>query len=54
MIGKARPSFVPDAQLDELRQLTRLHARLRGGATKLRGMLHRLLDESGVRPMALS
>ena len=47
--GLARPSFVPDARLEELRQLTRLHTRLRGVATKLKGMLHRLLDESGIR-----
>ena len=47
--GLVRPSFVPDARLERLRQLTRTHTRMRDVATKLKGQLHRLLDEGGLR-----
>lgn len=47
--GLVSPSFLAPRQLEELRRLTRLHARTRGLASKLRNMLHRLLDESGLR-----
>ena len=47
--GLVRPSFVPDARLERLRQLTRTHTRLRDVATKLKGQVHRLLDEGGLR-----
>lgn len=47
--GLVSPSFLAPPQLEELRRLTRLHARTRGLTSKLRNMLHRLLDESGLR-----
>ena len=47
--GLVSPSFLAPPQLEELRRLTRLHARTRGLASKLRNMLHRMLDESGLR-----
>ena len=47
--GLVTPSFVAPPELEELRRLTRLHARTRQVASKVRNMLHRLLDESGLR-----
>ena len=47
--GLVSPSFVAPPQLEELRRLTRLHARTRRVASTLRNMLHRMLDESGLR-----
>ena len=44
-----RPSFLAPPRLEELRRLTRLYARTRRLASMLRNMLHRLLDESGLR-----
>ena len=47
--GLVCPSFVAPPRLEELRRLTRLHARTRPVASTLRNMLHRMLDESGLR-----
>ena len=47
--GLVCPSFVAPPRLEELRRLTRLHARTRRVASTLRNMLHRMLDESGLR-----
>ena len=47
--GLVRPSFLAPPKLEELRRLTRLHARTRRLASMLRNMLHRMLDESGLR-----
>ncbi len=47
--GLVCPSFVASPRLEELRRLTRLHARTRRVASTLRNMLHRMLDESGLR-----
>ena len=47
--GLVCPSFVAPPRLEELRRLTRLHARTRRMASTLRNMLHRMLDESGLR-----
>jgi transposase len=47
--GLVRPSFLAPPKLEELRRLTRLHARTRRLASMLRNMLHRVLDESGLR-----
>ena len=47
--GLVCPSFVAPPPLEELRRLTRLHARTRRVASTLRNMLHRMLDESGLR-----
>ena len=47
--GLVCPSFVAPPPLEELRRLTRLHARTRRAASTLRNMLHRMLDESGLR-----
>ena len=47
--GLVSPSFVAPPQLEQLRRLTRLHARTRQVASTLRNMLHRMLDEGGLR-----
>ena len=47
--GLVSPSFLAPPQLEELRRLTRLYARTRRLASTLRNMLHRMLDESGLR-----
>ena len=47
--GLVNPSFVAPPQLEDLRRLTRLYARTRRVASTLRNMLHRMLDESGLR-----
>ena len=47
--GLVCPSFVAPPRLEELRRLTRLYARTRRVASTLRNMLHRMLDESGLR-----
>ena len=47
--GLVNPSFVAPPRLEELRRLTRLYARTRRVASTLRNMLHRMLDESGLR-----
>ena len=47
--GLVSPSFVAPPQLENLRRLTRLYARTRRVASTLRNMLHRMLDESGLR-----
>ena len=47
--GLVSPSFVAPPRLEELRRLTRLHARTRRVASTLRNMLHRMLDEGGLR-----
>ena len=47
--GLVSPSFVAPPLLEELRRLTRLHARTRRVASTLRNMLHRMLDEGGLR-----
>ena len=47
--GPVTPSLAAPPELEELRRLTRLHARTRQVASKARNMLHRLLDESGLR-----
>ena len=47
--GPVTPGFVAPPELEELRRLTRLHARARQVASKARNMLHRLPDESGLR-----
>ena len=47
--GLVCPSFVAPPRLEELRRLTRLHARTRRVASTLRNMLHRMLDKSGLR-----
>ena len=47
--GLVCPSFVAAPRLEELRRLTRLYARTRRVASTLRNMLHRMLDESGLR-----
>ena len=47
--GLVRPSFIPGTRLERLRQLTRTHTRLRDVVTKLKGQMHRLLDEGGLR-----
>ena len=47
--GLVNPSFVAPPQLEDLRRLTRLYARTRRVASTLRNMLHRMLEESGLR-----
>ena len=47
--GLVNPSFLAPPQLEDLRRLTRLYARMRRVASTLRNMLHRMLDESGLR-----
>ena len=47
--GLVSPSFLAPPKLEELRRLTRLYARTRRLASMLRNMLHRMLDESGLR-----
>ena len=47
--GLVTPSFAAPPELEEVRRLTRLHARTRQLASKARNMLHRLPDESGLR-----
>ena len=47
--GLVNPSFVAPPRLEDLRRLTRLYARTRRVSSTLRNMLHRLLDESGLR-----
>ena len=47
--GLVSPSFLAPPQLEELRRLTRLYARTRRVSSTLRNMLHRMLDESGLR-----
>ncbi len=42
--GLVSPSFVAPPQLEELRRMTRLHARTRRVASTLRNMMHRVLD----------
>ena len=47
--GLVNPSFLAPPPLEDLRRLTRLYARTRRVASTLRNMLHRMLDESGLR-----
>ncbi len=47
--GLVSPSFVAPPQLEELRRMTRLHARTRRVASTLRNMMHRVPDEGGLR-----
>lgn len=47
--GLVNPSFVAPPRLEDLRRLTRLYARTRRLASTLRNMLHRMLDEGGLR-----
>ena len=47
--GLVNPSFVAPPRLEDLRRLTRLYARTRRVSSTLRNMLHRMLDESGLR-----
>ena len=47
--GLVNPSFLAPPPLEDLRRLTRLYARKRRVASTLRNMVHRMLDESGLR-----
>ena len=47
--GLVNPSFLAPPALEDLRRMTRLYARTRRVASTLRNMLHRTLDESGLR-----
>ena len=48
--GLVNPSFVAPPRLEDLRRLTRLYARTHGGwRRRKRNMLHRMLNESGLR-----